>query len=102
MAKGKKKKNKIEEKEVITEKSEQNKSKKRVHKKFNIKKNLGRLVALIIVICLLLGIFAYSYEGTKIDLDQEVQETTSTPVSGKVIVVDAGHGVPDEGVRLLH
>ena len=55
MVKGKKKKNKIEEKEVITEKSEQNKLKKRVHKKFNIKKNLGRLVALIIVICLLLA-----------------------------------------------
>ena len=34
--------------------------------------------------------------GTKIDLDEEIQETTSTPVSGKVIVVDAGHGVPDE------
>ena len=50
----------------------------------------------IIVTCLLLGIFAYSYEGTKINLDQEIQETTSTPVSGKVIVVDAGHGVPDE------
>ena len=49
-----------------------------------------------ILICLLLGIFAYSYEGTKIDLDQEVQQVTSTPVSGKVIVVDAGHGVPDE------
>ena len=50
----------------------------------------------IIVICLVLGIFAYSYQGTKIDFEQEVQETTSTPVSGKVIVVDAGHGVPDE------
>lgn len=50
----------------------------------------------LILICLLLGIFAYSYEETKIDLDQEIQETTSTPVSGKVIVVDAGHGVPDE------
>lgn len=50
----------------------------------------------IIVICLVLGIFAYSYEGTKINLDQEIQETTSTPVSGKVIVLDAGHGVPDE------
>lgn len=49
----------------------------------------------IIVICLVLGIFAYSYEGTKINLDQEIQETTSTPVSGKVIVLDAGHGVPD-------
>ena len=56
----------------------------------------------IIVICLVLGIFAYSYQGTKIDFEQEVQETTSTPVSGKVIVVDAGHGVPDEGVSLLH
>ena len=50
----------------------------------------------IIAICLLLGIFAYSYQVTKIDLDEEIQETTSTPVSGKVIVVDAGHGVPDE------
>lgn len=50
----------------------------------------------IIAICLVLGIFAYSYQGTKIDLDEEVQQTTSTPVSGKVIVVDAGHGVPDE------
>lgn len=50
----------------------------------------------LILICLLLGIFAYSYEGTRIKLDQEIQETTSTPVSGKVIVVDAGHGVPDE------
>lgn len=52
-----------------------------------------------ILICLLLGIFAYSYEGTKINLDQEVQQVTSTPVSGKVIVVDAGHGVPDERSR---
>ena len=53
----------------------------------------------IIVICLLLGIFAYSYQGTKIDLDEEIQQTTATPVSGKVIVVDAGHGVPDEGAQ---
>ncbi len=53
----------------------------------------------LILIALLLGIFAYSYEGTKIRLDEEIQETTSTPVSGKVIVVDAGHGVPDEGAQ---
>ena len=42
----------------------------------------------LILICLLLGIFAYSYQGAKIDLDEEIQETTSTPVSGKIIVVD--------------
>ena len=53
----------------------------------------------LILICLLLGIFAYSYEGRKINLDQEVEQVTSTPISGKVIVVDAGHGVPDERSR---
>ena len=29
-------------------------------------------------------------------------ETTSTPVSGKIVVLDAGHGIPDEGEYLLH
>ena len=28
--------------------------------------------------------------------------TVSLPVSGKTIVIDAGHGKPDEGVNLLH
>ena len=50
----------------------------------------------LILIALLLGIFAYAYDGTKINIDDETQSTTATPVSGKVIVVDAGHGVPDE------
>ena len=38
MAKGKKKKNKIEEKEVITEKSEQNESKKEYIKNLTLRK----------------------------------------------------------------
>lgn len=50
----------------------------------------------MILICLLLGIFVYSYAGTKLKTEQKVEETSSTPVSGKVIVLDAGHGVPDE------
>ncbi len=50
----------------------------------------------LIFIALLLGIFAYSYENQKINIDEQTQSTTATPVSGKVIVVDAGHGVPDE------
>ena len=28
--------------------------------------------------------------------------TVSLPVSGKTVVIDAGHGVPDEGGSLLH
>ena len=29
-------------------------------------------------------------------------QVTSLPVSGKTVVLDAGHGTPDEGVSLLH
>ena len=56
MAKGKKKdkKNKVEEKEV-QQVMENKKVKNKTYKKFNVKKNLGRLVALIIVLCMLLA-----------------------------------------------
>ena len=53
----------------------------------------------MILMCLLLGICVYSYRGIEVSSDEMVKETTSTPVSGKVIVVDAGHGVPDERCR---
>lgn len=53
----------------------------------------------LVLIALLLGIFVYSYEETNIGLDEKIQSTTATPVSGKVIVIDAGHGVPDEGAQ---
>ena len=28
-----------------------------------------------------------------------IKETTSLPVSGKTVIVDAGHGTPDEGAE---
>lgn len=52
-----------------------------------------------IIICLLLGLFAYSYQSTKTTLDYNIEEVSSTPVSGKTIVLDAGHGTPDEGAQ---
>ena len=58
MAKSKKKdkKNSLEEKEnEIKVVNENKKVKNKTHKKFNVKKNLGRLVALIIVLCMLLA-----------------------------------------------
>ena len=57
MAKSKKKVLKKENKlcEEIEVNNENKKEKSKKHKKFNVKKNLGRLVALIIVICLLLA-----------------------------------------------
>lgn len=51
----------------------------------------------IIIFCLLLGIFAYSYQSVKMNFETDIDQVTATPVSGKVIILDAGHGTPDEG-----
>ena len=36
------------------------------------------------------------------DVKEITVPTVSLPVSGKTIVIDAGHGKPDVGVSLLH
>ena len=59
------------------------------------KKRLS-LTFLIVV----LGIFTFSYQDAKEDLEKTLI-TTATPVSGKVVILDAGHGSPDVGVILL-
>ena len=45
----------------------------------------------VIVFSLLIGIFAYSYQLSKVNMNNNdnTVETTATPVSGKVVVVDA-------------
>lgn len=61
----------------------------------------------IILSCVLIAVFAFSFQiannskEVETNRNTEVQKentvtTTATPVSGKTIVVDAGHGVPDE------
>lgn len=53
----------------------------------------------IIATCLLIAIFAFVFQMGNITTKQEQEKTiptTATPVSGKTIVIDAGHGVPDE------
>lgn len=52
-------------------------------------------------------IFVLSVFGIALGLSvitdrKETVPTVSLPVSGKAIVIDAGHGKPDEGVSLLH
>ena len=59
--------------------------------------NKKRLLAMISMICV--AIFAFSFHIAK---DELTVETVALPVSNKVIIIDAGHGVPDEGVSLLH
>lgn len=60
----------------------------------------------IILSCVLVAVFVFYFQiannknefksENNLNQKQNTVETTATPVSGKTIVVDAGHGVPDE------
>ena len=59
----------------------------------------------IVLSCLIMGLFAFSFqiaENNNTIEQKNIVETTATPVSGKIVVIDAGHGVPDEGAFLLY
>lgn len=65
----------------------------------------------IIISALLVGIFTFSLqiannnqkgEKNKNQNNESVIQTTATSVSGKTVVLDAGHGVPEKGGSLLH
>ena len=57
-----------------------------------------RILLMLCMICL--SLYAFSF---KIAIkENETVQTVATPSSNKVIIVDAGHGTPDEGVSLLH
>lgn len=63
----------------------------------------------IILSCVIISLLAFSFKiagRTNTNTNQEsngtndkAMETVSTPVSGKTVVLDAGHGVPDEGAE---
>ena len=57
----------------------------------------------IIILCLIISIISFTFQISKeenVNLEnKKTKETTATPVSGKTIIVDAGHGTPDERSR---
>ena len=60
----------------------------------------------IIIASILISIFAFTFqiannrsEEKKSNNKNEIVQVTATPVSGKTIVIDAGHGTPDEGAE---
>ena len=59
---------------------------------------LNRKRLSLILLIVLLGIFTFAYQDAKENLEKSVMATT-TPVSGKVVILDAGHGTPDEGAQ---
>ena len=55
---------------------------------------LSRKRISIIIVGVLISLFSFIIATT--DKKEDTVPTTSTPVSGRTIVIDAGHGVPDE------
>lgn len=51
---------------------------------------------MIITSILVIATLAFSIQTVQIN---KTVETVSLPVSNKVIVLDAGHGIPDEGAQ---
>ncbi len=59
---------------------------------------LNKKRLLLIGSCVFLSLFVFLL--TTNDENQNIYiSTVSLPVSGKTVVVDAGHGVPDEGAE---
>lgn len=58
----------------------------------------------IIVTGMMIAIFTFTFQiamkqKDTVELNNTSVQTTATPVSGKTVVLDAGHGVPDEGAQ---
>ena len=61
-----------------------------------------RITVMICLIFVSLYAFTYRMINDKTILSNELKktvETVSTPVSNKVVIIDAGHGTPDEGAE---
>jgi N-acetylmuramoyl-L-alanine amidase len=62
---------------------------------------LNRKRILLVLSSVFVAIFAFMFSTENTSNLNGTVETVSLPVSGKTIVVDAGHGVPDEGDKML-
>lgn len=64
--------------------------------------NKKRIIAMFGMIFVSLFAFSFKIANNNIMMQEVTTETVALPVTNKVIVVDAGHGTPDEGADLLH
>ena len=68
-------------------------------KKFVVKR------VFIIFFAFIISFSVYLAPNNTINPKREIGDAvqvTSLPVSGKVVILDAGHGTPEKGVSLLH
>ena len=61
-----------------------------------------RIIVMMCMVFVSLYAFSFKIANEDITLNKKSIETVSTPVTNKVIIVDAGHGTPDEGAESLN
>ena len=81
-----------------------NKNRRNTPKKINYSSDnqLMTLFKIIIILVVILGAFygiTLWRTTDKTKTDKKTVQTVTLPVTNKVIVIDAGHGVPDERCR---
>ena len=61
-----------------------------------------RIIMMMCMICVSLYAFSFKIASNNLVKEEKTVQTVSTPVTDRVVIVDAGHGTPDEGADLLH
>lgn len=51
----------------------------------------------LVLVCVFVSVFTFMFTTAK--KEENTIETVTLPVSGKTVVIDAGHGIPDEGAQ---
>ena len=64
--------------------------------------NRNKLKRMVIISMMIIVSITYVNAMKKNREIGEAVQVTTLPVSGKVVILDAGHGTPDVGVSLLH
>jgi N-acetylmuramoyl-L-alanine amidase len=60
---------------------------------------LSKKRLLLITSMVLVSLFVFVFQTVRVDNNNSTVPTVALPVSNKVIVLDAGHGIPDEGAQ---
>ena len=60
---------------------------------------LNKKRLLLVCSCVFLSLFVFLLTTSSDENQNSYISTVNLPVSGKTVVVDAGHGIPDEGAE---
>ena len=61
-----------------------------------------RIIVMMCMFFLALYAFSFKIANEELIINKKTIETVSTSVTDKIVIIDAGHGTPDEGGSLLH